>query len=137
MHVADTDDFIDIHPIVPAYFSQLIRKCNIDGTVSILYYFRHLSCADISYNNLSFAKRCIIRPDPFSNSRIICTDCAVIMNQLIQHVSRYDPLWCVNQMHISSSMESHFFDYRPDQLISRSRRNCRFDNHDRSGGCFF
>ena len=67
VHVANTDNFINIHIVMPADFSQFIGKSDINCTVSIFYNFSHFRSTDIRYNDFALAKRFVYVFNFFTN----------------------------------------------------------------------
>ncbi len=124
VHVADADDLIHIHIIVTAYLCQLVGKSNVDCPVRILHDFCHLCRTDIRDYDLALTEGSVIFFYLFSDLPVINADRTVVVDQLIKHISRYDPLRSVCQVNI------FFRQKRPYIFIDRSGRNGRFDHND-------
>ena len=56
MHVADLNNFVNIHIVMTADTSEFVSEGNIDSTESILYNLSHLSRTDVSYDDFALTE---------------------------------------------------------------------------------
>ena len=129
MHIADLDDFIDIHVVMAADLRQLVCKGNIDCTESILNDLGHLSSTDVGNNDLALAERRIELLHLFTDSLVICADGAVVVQQFVDHVARDDALRSMDKVDILTNLKAICLNHRADILVDSSRRNSRLHDN--------
>jgi len=133
MHIANFDNLVNIHIVMAADFCQLICKRNVDRTESIFHNLGHFCRANVSHNDFSLAERRIDTLDLLTDCTVICTNRAIVVQQLISHVAGDDTLWCMNKVDIFANFEAIRLNYRAYIFIYRTRRNCGFHHN----GCSF
>ena len=108
---------------------QFICKGNIDCTESVLNDLGHLSSTDISNNNLALAERRIEFLHLFTDSLVICADGAVVVQQLVDHVTRDDALRSMDKVDVLTNLKAICLNHRADILVDSSRRNSRLHDN--------
>ena len=117
VHIANLYYFIYIHVVVAADASQLIGKGDIDGTKGILYDLGHFGRADVSDHNLTLAEGGIILLYFLTDLLIVGTNGAVVMQELIDHVSRDDALGGMDEVDVFADGEAVLHDDGTDELV--------------------
>lgn len=128
VHVADLDDFVNIHVVVAADASQFVGKGDVHSAEGIFYYFRHFSTADVGNNDFALAERSIVFLYFFTDGTIVGTDGAVVMEQLIDHIAWNDALGSVNEVDVFANFEAVFFNNGTHEVVYRTRADGAFNN---------
>ena len=134
VHITDADDFIDIHIVVTADAAELVGKGDVDGTVGVLDHLGHLGRADVGDDDLALAEGGIVLLHFLANLLAVCTNSAVVMEQLVHHIARNDTLRGVNKINVFTNLEAILFNHGAHKLINGSRADSGFNNHSGSLG---
>ena len=129
VHIADANDLIHIHIIMPTDFCQLICKSNIHGTEGIFHHFGHFRRANIRHHDLAPAEGGVHLLDPLPHFPAVCADGTVVVEQFIDHVAGNDPLRRMHEMDILPDHKALFLHGRADILIHGAGRDGGFHHH--------
>ena len=59
VHIADADDFINIHIVVTADACELVGECDVNSTECVLNNLGHLCSSDVGNDNVALTEGCI------------------------------------------------------------------------------
>ena len=107
---------------MPADLRQLICKGDIDCTEGILDNLSHLSGTNICNNDFALTERRIESLHLFPDGLVICANGAVVVQQLIDHVTGNDTLWSVDKIDVFTNFEAICLNHRTDILVDYSEK---------------
>ena len=79
MHIANADDLIHIHVVVPADTAKLVGKGDVHGAEGVLNDLGHFGSADVGDDNFALAEGGVILLLHLADSSIVSADGAVVM----------------------------------------------------------
>ena len=100
---------------------ELIGEGDVDSTEGILNDLGHLGRTDVGNNDLALAEACIVLLYLLANLLGVCTDGAVVVEELINHVARDDTLRSVNEIEVFANLEAVLLDYRTNKVVHGAR----------------
>jgi len=128
VHVADADDLVHIHIVVPADAGEFVRECDVDRAEGVLHDLGHFRGADVRDNDFALAKCGVVLLDLLADGSVVGADRAVVVQEFVDHVAGDDALGGVDEVHALAGG----LDDRPDRLIDGARGNGRFDDDGRA-----
>ena len=129
VHVADTDDLVDVHIVVTTDARKLVRKGDVDCAEGVLNDLGHFRCADVGYHDLTLAEGLVVLLDLFAYGSVVGADGAVVMEKLVHHVAGNDAFGSMDEVDLLAGS----FHYGANRLIDGTGADCGL-NHD--GGPF-
>ncbi len=136
MHIADADDLVNIHIVVTADAAELVGKGDIHGTVGVLNHLGHLGGADIGNDYLTLTETGVIFLHLLTNLAAVGTDGAVVVQQLIHHITRDDALRGMNEVDVLTNLEAVGLNHRAHKLVDGARRDGALYNHSCTLGAY-
>ena len=124
MHVTDTDDFIYIHIVMPADLRQFVGESDVHSAEGVFHDLGHFSCTDIRHGDFALAEGGVQITNHIAHMVVIRADGAVVMQELINHITGDDPLRSMNQPDIFPAL---FLQDGAYALVNRAGADRTFD----------
>ena len=121
VHVADLDDLIHVHIVMTADACEFVSECNVHSAEGVLYHLGHLGGADVGDDDLALAERGVQAGDPLSRGAVVGADGAVVVQQLIDHVTGNDTLWSMYEVDVLTNLETILFNDWTYEVIHCAR----------------
>ena len=132
VHIADLDDLIYIHIVVPTDAAEFISKSNVNSTVGVFNNLGHLGGTDVGNYNLALAEAGIVALHLLADLLAVGADGAVVMQQFVHHVAGDDPLRGMHQVDILANLKAVGLDDGAHVLIDGARAHRGFDHDGRT-----
>ena len=129
VHVADFDDFVDVHVVVAADAGQLVGKGDVDGAERVFHDLCHFGRAYVGHDDVALAEGGVVLLYALAHLAAVGADGAVVVQELIDHVARYDALGGVYQVDVFPYLEAFGFDDGAHVFVHRAGAHGRFDHH--------
>ena len=129
VHIADADNLIHIHIVVATNPGKFIGKSNVYGSIGVFHYLGHLGGTDVGHHNLTQTERSVILLHFFAYFFTVSTDGAVVVQQLVHHVSRDDAFRGMHEVNVFANLETVILNYRTHIFVNRTWAYRRFYHH--------
>ena len=123
VHIADADDFVDVHIVVTAYTCKFVSEGYVDSTEGILNDFSHLCSTDISNNDIPLTEVCIILLNLLTNLARVCTNSAIVVEKFVNHIARNNTFRSVYEINILTDFEPVFLNNWAYIAVNGTRAN--------------